>query len=88
VKYSTGEKETVTVDRIKKFNAQSINYEKKYNILWNGTFYDGIIIFVAKSEEILETKIQQNRPRLRPMNQYKSASESDAKNKVLKPLII
>lgn len=47
VKYSTGEKEIVSVDRIKKFNATNINYQKKYKILWNENYYDGIIIFIA-----------------------------------------
>jgi len=49
VKYSTEEKEIVTVDRIKRFNAKSINYEKKYKILWNEAYYNGIIIFVASN---------------------------------------
>lgn len=47
VKYSTGEREIIPVNRIKGFNAKSINYEKKYKILWNDEYYDGIIIFVA-----------------------------------------
>lgn len=47
VKYSTGEKEIVSVDRIKGFDAANLNYEKKYKILWNEDYYDGIIIFVA-----------------------------------------
>lgn len=47
VKYTTGEKEIVSVNRIKGFNATNINYEKKYKILWNEDYYDGIVICVA-----------------------------------------
>lgn len=77
VKYSTGEKEIVSIDRIKGFNNKSINYAKKYKILWNDVYYDGVIIYVAESEEVLEAKIKKNRARLRPMDLYVSASESD-----------
>lgn len=47
VKYCTGEKEIISVDRIKGFNAKNINFEKKYKILWNEAYYDGVIILVA-----------------------------------------
>ncbi|XP_067205892.1 BEN domain-containing protein 5-like isoform X2 [Linepithema humile] len=83
VKYCTGEKEIISVDRIKGFNAKNINFEKKYKILWNEAYYDGVIILVAESEEALEAKIGKTRPRLRPMDLYMSASENDTGCKLL-----